>query len=201
MLYKKNKAAELSDELFKEPTSEYRGTPFWSWNCELDEKELLRQIDELKSMGFGGFHMHCRAGMSTEYLSDDFMALIKSCVRKAKREDMLAWLYDEDRWPSGFAGGIVTRDEKYRGRFLVFSPAPPKDGEAHIDFGMYDVTLDGRGALSRYRRISDADEAEGSVWYAYEKINTPTPRFNNQTYVDTLNPEAIGRFIEVTHEA
>ena len=88
MLYKKNSEASLSDELFKSPTAEYRGTPFWSWNCNLNEKELLRQIDELKQMGFGGFHMHCRAGMSTEYLSDEFMKLIKSCVKKAKKEDM-----------------------------------------------------------------------------------------------------------------
>ena len=141
MLYEKNKALELSDELFQTPTREYRGTPFWSWNCELDEKELLRQIEELKEMGFGGFHMHCRAGMSTEYLSGEFMKLIRSCVKKAKKEDMLAWLYDEDRWPSGFAGGIVTRDEQYRGRYLVFSPVPPKDGEAHLDFGAYDILL------------------------------------------------------------
>lgn len=52
-------------------------------------------------MGFGGFHMHVRTGMDTEYLSDEFMHLIRSCTDKAKNEKMLAWLYDEDRWPSG----------------------------------------------------------------------------------------------------
>ena len=142
MLYEKNKSAELSAELFKNPTREYRGTPFWSWNCKLEEKELLRQIEELKEMGFGGFHMHCRAGMSTEYLSDEFMKLIKACVKKAKKEDMLAWLYDEDRWPSGFAGGIVTKEKKYRGRHLVFTQEKPTADEAHIDFGAYDIVLD-----------------------------------------------------------
>lgn len=50
-------------------------------------------------MGFGGFHMHVRTGMDTEYLSDEFMHLIRSCTDKAKSEKMLAWLYDEDRWP------------------------------------------------------------------------------------------------------
>ena len=47
MLYPKNKSKTLSDELFRSPTAEYRGTPFWSWNCKLEEKELLRQIEEL----------------------------------------------------------------------------------------------------------------------------------------------------------
>lgn len=32
---------------------------------------------------------------------------------------MLTWLYDEDRWPSGAGGGLVTRDHKYRIRFLL----------------------------------------------------------------------------------
>ncbi|MBQ8849520.1 MAG: hypothetical protein IJ011_04190 [Clostridia bacterium] len=212
MLYEKNKAPSLSDELFKNPTSEYRGTPFWSWNCKLEEKELLRQIEELKEMGFGGFHMHCRAGMSTEYLSDDFMKLIKACVKKAKKEDMLAWAYDEDRWPSGFAGGIVTKDKKYRKRVLVFSPEPPNADKAldlsrndvvrgaHIDFGRYDVLLNDKGELLSYRHLGDNDAPQGEVYYAYEAITEPTPRFNNQTYVDTLNPEAMKRFIDVTYE-
>ena len=221
MLYEKNSAPQLSDELFRNPTREYRGTPFWSWNCELDEKELLRQIDELKEMGFGGFHMHCRAGMATEYLSEEFMRLIKSCVKKAKKEDMLAWLYDEDRWPSGFAGGIVTKEHKYRGRYLCFSLDPHATGEqpisgetmvklgetatpaggAHMDFGAFDIVLNDDGTLRSYRRLADGEEPEGRVFYAYVTVRMDTPRFNNQAYVDTLNPEAIKRFIEVTYDA
>ena len=48
MLYKKNNTRELSEELFKNPTAEYRGMPFWAWNCKLDENELLWQIEKLK---------------------------------------------------------------------------------------------------------------------------------------------------------
>ena len=72
MLYEKSKKPYLDSELFKNPTSEYRGTPFWAWNCELTKEELERQISILKEMGFGGFHMHSRTGMATEYLSDKF---------------------------------------------------------------------------------------------------------------------------------
>ena len=67
MLYPRNLEKTLSDELFRNPTSEYRGTPFWAWNGELKEEELLRQRDVFKEMGFGGFHMHVRSGMATEY--------------------------------------------------------------------------------------------------------------------------------------
>ena len=45
MLYPRSQDKELSPELFLNPGSEYRGTPFWAWNCELQEEELLRQLD------------------------------------------------------------------------------------------------------------------------------------------------------------
>ena len=124
MLYPKNEETTLKAGLFVDPTCEYRGTPFWAWNARLDAGELKRQIDVMKKMGLGGFHMHVRSGMATPYLSPEFMELIHTCVEKARDNQMLAWLYDEDRWPSGAAGGIVTRDKAYRSRYLLFTPVP-----------------------------------------------------------------------------
>lgn len=68
MLYKKNTTPRLDMQLFREPTAEYRGTPFWAWNCKLEQKELEWQLEVLKQMGFGGAHMHVRSGMATPYL-------------------------------------------------------------------------------------------------------------------------------------
>ena len=86
MLYPKKSEAKLSEELFKNPTSEYRCTPFWAWNCDLKLDELEKEIDFMKEMGMGGFHMHTRVGQSTPYLSDAYMANIKGCTEKAKKE-------------------------------------------------------------------------------------------------------------------
>ncbi len=217
MLYKKNSAPVLSDELFRNPTCEYRGTPFWAWNSELKLDELERQIDIFKEMGLGGFHMHVRTGMSTPYLNDEFMGLVKGCVEKAKKEEMLAWLYDEDRWPSGAAGGLVTKDEKHRARCLLFTTEPcsleeadkadvidsraegGRSGKGYL-ISCYDVKLDKDGFLEEYKRIGEKDEAEGTKWYAYLKIHAPSPWYNNQTYVDTLSKASIERFVELTHE-
>lgn len=200
MLYKKNKEAVLSDALFRSPTAEYRGTPFWAWNGYLEKKELARQIGVFKEMGLGGFHMHVRTGLENEYLSDAFMDLVSFCVDKAKENEMLAWLYDEDRWSSGAAGGIVTKDVRYRARHLLFTPFEKAAADGGTLLACYDIVLDDEGFLSSYRRIGEADAAEGNIWYAYLKIATPDSWFNNQTYVDTLNEEAIKRFVEVTHE-
>lgn len=42
MLYKKTK--ELTKEVFANPGSEYRGTPFWAWNCGWTKKILTGRL-------------------------------------------------------------------------------------------------------------------------------------------------------------
>lgn len=217
MLYKKNGTPALSKVLFRNPTSEYRGTPFWAWNCQLEKDELLWQLEVMKKMGLGGAHMHVRTGMATPYLSDEHMDLVKACVEKCRDEEMLAWLYDEDRWPSGAAGGIVTKDKKYRARYLLFTAVPyaenreaiacnfdssakGKRAETGYLLACFDIVLDEQGCLKSAAKIDPEQDAEGTKWYVYVETPGPNPWYNNQTYVDTLNPEAIRRFIEVTYD-
>jgi len=221
MLYEKNKAEELSIDLFKKPTSEYRGTPFWSWNCRLDKEELLRQIGVLKEMGFGGYHIHVRSGMDTPYLSEEFMDLVKTCADKGDSENMLTWLYDEDRWPSGFAGGHVTKDPKYRIRYLLFTPfsyeelggtgrvhgneqnVAQRSGQNSVFIASFYVELDENGCLKSYRRLAEgetAPEGPGTVWYAYVESPALNPRYNGYTYANLLDKPTIDRFIEITHD-
>ena len=75
MLYKKNREKSLSRDLFKNPTSEYRGTPFWAWNGHPEPEELTRQIEIFRKMGFGGFHMHVRSGMDVVTLSPQHLPI------------------------------------------------------------------------------------------------------------------------------
>ena len=84
---------------FTTPSAEYRGKPFWSWNGELREGELIRQAGVMKEMGLGGYFMHSRAGLITEYLGDEWFDLINAVADAAEKDGMEAWLYDEDRWP------------------------------------------------------------------------------------------------------
>ncbi|MEE1279097.1 MAG: hypothetical protein UHE86_08610, partial [Acutalibacteraceae bacterium] len=210
MLYNKSKDASLSAELFKNPTSAYRGAPFWAWNCKLEKDELLRQIEILKQMGMGGAHMHVRTGLDIEYLGDEHMDLIKSCAEKMKSEDMLAYLYDEDRWPSGAAGGIVTKDPRYREKYLLFMDRSieveiknmHRENMVNNDelVACYDIVLDENGCLKSAKMIAEDEEAEGVKWYAYMEEPDPIPWFNDQTYINTLDPPSMRRFIEVTYE-
>ena len=209
MYYPKNNYNELSNELFKNPTSEYRGTPFWSWNCKLDPTELCRQIEIFKKMGFGGFYMHPRDGLDTEYLSEEFMDAVKKCADKAEKEDMLACLYDEDRYSSGFAGGILTKNPRYRERKLLFTREELKaendrdtaseNGGRYLEV-VYDITVNENNELISFKIIDKNDTADGEKWYAYSEADEPSAWFNNATYVDSFNKEALDKFIEITHE-
>ncbi len=225
MLYPKKNEPALSKALFENPSAEYRGTPFWAWNCKLEKKELETQIEGFAEMGFGGFHMHVRSGLCNEYLGEEFMDLVADCVNKAKKDGMLAWLYDEDRWPSGFGGGLVTKEKKHRRRYLIFTRTPytaeemvcdppfdSKGGEMDMHVGRrggqdktllarYDVVQDAEGSLTSYRRLDDDESAAGVEWFLYAETQRCGGRYNGETYVDTLSRKAMARFIEVTHEA
>ena len=134
---------------------------------------------------------------------------------------MLAWLYDEDRWPSGSAGGKVTAGKPENARkSLLFTVHPytpdrphrntrPEPGRGQrsmrqdngVLLAVYDILLNDDGSLRAFRRIGEDEPAEGTKWYAYMEYATEDPWFNNQPYVDTLNPDAIHDFIQITHEA
>jgi len=92
----------------------YRSAPFWSLNDKLDPAELTRQLDLMKQGGLGGQFMHSREGLITPYLSAEWMKCISKIVRHSKRTGLEAHLYDEDRWPSGFAGGKATKNHADR---------------------------------------------------------------------------------------
>jgi len=217
MLYKKNTAQTLDEKLFRNPTAEYRGAPFWAWNCKLEKQELLRQLEILKKMGFGGGHIHVRSGMDTPYLSEEYLELIKACIQKAKQENLLTWLYDEDRWPSGAAGGLVTGEKQYRLRYLLFTPVPYGEGQlgtAHENSSMvafrtengsllarYDIQLDGEGYLLSARRLAQGEQPQAECWYAYLEQQPESGWFNNQTYANNLDKETVDRFIGTTYES
>ena len=54
---------------FKNVGIKYRPIPFWSWNEKLETEETQAQIGQMKEAGLGGFFMHARGGLETEYLS------------------------------------------------------------------------------------------------------------------------------------
>lgn len=195
------------NEFFR-PSAQFRAKPFWAWNAKLEEKEMRRQIRVLSEMGFGGFFMHSRVGLDTAYLSPEWFQLVKVCIDEAQKNNAEAWLYDEDRWPSGAAGGLVTKDTRYRLRFMTADRKPvadyqwPTDGEAVYVFA---ATFDGDN-ISQYRQIAGPEEIASlnqseEIIECVLRIAPCVSWFNDCTYLDTMNPQAVQAFIDTTHEA
>jgi len=109
-------------QTFADPPREFGILPFWFWNDDLEDAELLRQIQEFHAKGFGGFLIHPRVGLSRRvgYLTDEYFRLARLVVEEAARLAMKVVLYDEGSYPSGSAAGqVVATDPTYAARCLI----------------------------------------------------------------------------------
>ncbi len=193
---------------FAHPPAAFRGKPFWSWNGKLERAELLRQLDVARAMGMGGVFMHSRTGLETTYLGEEWFELTRACADAAAAQGLEAWLYDEDRWPSGSAGGLVTRDEAFRMRSMVLRVVPPGepiDWPAEADLlGAFLVELSGLD-LRHYAPVAPGSlgrcPAEATLLLFVREIHPGHSFYNGGAYLDTLSADATARFLERTHEA
>ena len=159
----------------------YRPIPFWSWNDSLDADRLRQQIRWMYDSGIGGFFMHARGGLKTPYLGEEWMQCIEACCDEAKKLGMDAWAYDENGWPSGFAGGLLLEDMQNRDMYLTQKQGT-FDPDADISY------IIGENAL--VRTDSDGGGQHLNI-YMHRSAST----------VDILNPDVVRKFLDVTHEA
>jgi hypothetical protein len=175
--------------LFPKPPAEFSTLPFFVWNGEMTEAVIDQHLADYASQGIRGFFIHPRPGMITPYLSDRWFQLIRYTVDKAKKLGMEAWLYDENSYPSGFAGGNVPAQmpESYnQGQGLVLQPSGPcKILLKRTANGFEDVT--GKAGPS------------GKDDYCFAVTQYPVRAWNGgHPYVDLLLPGLTQKFIEVT---
>lgn len=188
---------------FRNPGMEYRGAPFWSWNDKLEDAELVRQIESMMQAGMGGFFMHSRTGLLTPYMSDEWMEHIRTCVNAAKERGMLAWLYDEDRWPSGFAGGDVpAMHPSFRAKHITWAKGdlPTLADGGHL--ATYSC-VEEEGTFRDFRLHPNGEPAPPGriLLHFFWRFDAPSPWYNGGSYLDTLNPEAVAAFLKHTYDA
>lgn len=156
----------------KNPPKKYRPAPFWSWNEKLETRETKRQIELMDNAGIGGFFMHARGGLQTEYMSKEWFDNIKASIDKSKENGMYAWGYDENGWPSGFGSGAVNGlGLRYQQKYLRCEKVDEPKTKEHT---IINVTIDNQ------------------IYHMYYDVNP--------FYVDTLDKEVIAEFIKSTYE-
>ncbi|MBO5453307.1 MAG: hypothetical protein J6A69_05010 [Clostridia bacterium] len=164
---------KITKEKLINPPKKYRPAPFWSWNDKLETTETCRQIAEMEKAGMGGYFMHARGGLKTEYMSDEWMDNIRSGVLEGEKLGMEAYGYDENGWPSGFGSEKVNSlGLKYQQKTLKMSIV---DEELTDEF-----------------TISNEKYDDGKYLHFYYEVNP--------FYVDLTDSEVTDEFIKVTHE-
>ena len=191
---------------FQQPGKEYRSAPFWSWNDDLQDAELIRQIREMDAQGMGGFFMHSRVGLVTPYMSHEWMDRIRACVDEARRTGMQAWLYDEDKWPSGYAGGLTTaHDPARRAKALAVRPAPTYVRPAEEVAAFVATVHAGRIVACERMRTPPADPfdtARDRLYLPFLQWTAPLGNewFNSYAYADLLDHDTVRTFLDVNYE-
>lgn len=195
--------AEQADDVkqvFVNPPREYASAPLWVWNDLLTEEQIAGTLEDLARQKVKQAFVHPRPGLMTPYLSDDWFRLWKVALREAERLDMNIWIYDENSYPSGFAGGLVPDAmPESRGRGLATREVPRPENLGSEVAAVFRMTGDG------YEQVTGAARAGQSLpegkYMVFSWIEAPAGGwFAGKWYVDLLKPGVTEKFIEVTLE-
>jgi hypothetical protein len=185
---------------FASPPDEFSPFPFWFWNDDIREDELVRQIRDFRSKGIAGFVIHPRIGMpaSIPYLGERFMALVRLAVETAASLGMRVVLYDEAMYPSGSAHGmVVARHPEFAAHSLRMERLPlgaaPKllSGESIV------ASFDGipaKGQAAFFIETASGGKIRG-IHFGEDDGESEAPMA-----ADILDPDAVAEFIRLTHD-
>jgi len=194
-------AEESADvrKLFADPPRQYSSGPLWVWNDLLTEKQIRGTLRDLAGQKVKQVWVHPRPGLMTPYLGDDWFRLWKIALDEAERLDMNVWIYDENSYPSGFAGGLVPEAmPESRGSGLHFSEATQVGPTGDDVMAVYRLADDGFENVTEKAR--SAALPEGRYLVASIRRAPTGGWFGGKYYVDLLHPGVTEKFIELTME-
>jgi hypothetical protein len=210
---------------FRFPEAQYRIQYFWFLNHRLNRDELVKQMDLMQTSGAGGVILHARTGRITPYMGDEWLDLMADAVQHGSDHGFLTWLYDEDGFPSGFAGGqtLEANPKEYAANFLVLLeefeceagksitvqiPAQKATSELYAAVAVpVKETLTGYAMLNfpasvqilpvtpAQKTLNWTAPEDGNVWLVMIFAREWNPNTAN-----LLNREAMHRFITLTHQ-
>ncbi|WP_375536473.1 glycosylhydrolase-like jelly roll fold domain-containing protein [Alteribacillus sp. HJP-4] len=167
---------------------------------------------------------------SIEYLSNAFMKFVRTAVAEAASLGMQVFLYDEGMYPSGSASGqVVKADRSYASRGLKMLEYPCAEyQEVNLSFPEHENLISAQAVCKETSTsvepetgillslqddkitFTPADDREWSILLFVETYTEGTIRGIHEgeddgeehapASADLLNPDAVNKFIELTHE-
>lgn len=184
---------------FVNPSKDYGTVPFFILNNEVTKEELARNMKVLKESGCGGVIYHPRPGMITEYLSPKWFELFRYAVDIGKEIGMNVWIYDENSYPTGFAGGHVPAQMPES--FNEGMGLEPFDTTAiPINYEKYFIIL--KKENGSYVDITSSAENEfnriGDYILFKKTYKNKSGWYGGFSYVDLLHKGVTQKFLDVT---
>ncbi|NLE29927.1 MAG: hypothetical protein GX629_09695, partial [Phycisphaerae bacterium] len=141
-------------------------------NHRLDPQEIQWQVRELAAKGYQGIYPHARQGLLTPYFSNDWWRSIDAILDGCRNTGMTMWIWDEDYFPSGLAGGrVVWDDPGLIARGLEFTSSHFEgNGPFELDFstGMllkaFAVSWNPDGTFGEFWDITDFCGTRRQTW-------------------------------------
>lgn len=200
----------MNKKFFKNPVGDpdYTIGGFWFWNDSITDEKTSEQLNMMNHIHADQPVVHARFGLQNEYLSKDWFDRIGHVIDVCHENNMRIWLYDENNWPSGNCNWTITMNEEYREHFLQFEQEELKAGENYqldltkkhyINVSAYNSSDKRVDLLGSNKNEIEYIANEDIVIYAvYVAVDDYEPV--GKLCVDYLSKEAIGIFIESTHE-
>lgn len=204
---KVNNCNELKNA-FQNPPREYSIAPFWFLNDDMEPEELRRQLMLMQEKGVYACVAHPRKGLSVKYLSETWFERIGVILDQAKRLNMKVWIYDEQDWPSGYAGGrVIEENPEFAAQCLSVEKIIPVMGkpiEVKDVPGKKLVRVIAAWSNKKFYDITNEPNwaSQTLCWEVFvlrsEKCGH-CPAYSDLPYVDLLSRDAVATFIRVTH--
>jgi hypothetical protein len=191
----------VPDEFVK-PPHEFSVMPFWFWNDELKDEEIIRQLDDFEAHGVYGFVIHPRIGLPKDsgWMSPRLLQAMHLAVNEAAKRGMHVILYDEGMYPSGSASGeVVAKNPAHAARGLALVEIKEGESPALKEGWKLLATLSRPGG----QRYAVVDRPTGGVIRGLHYLNEGEKgRLKEFTPPagDILNPEAVASFIHLVYD-
>jgi hypothetical protein len=190
-----------------EPSREFSLAPFWFWNDDLTEAEIIRQMDDFQAHGVHAFVLHPRVGLPRRlgWMSRPLLDMMRFVVDEAARRGMWLILYDEGMYPSGSSSGqVVAENPAYQVRAMV--PVVLADDQTVPDLEPGQTLV----AIASYndQRIAIVDRPYYGVIRGLHYTEDDPPRQPDYgdppedlpLAADLLNPDAVAAFVRLVYD-
>jgi len=193
---------------FENPTIEFMPRPLWFWNAKPTVEGISEIMEKSKKLsGYGGFGILSYDACGMDYMKDEYLKAYGAALEKAEELGLKMCLYDEWWFPSGSAGGLVQKHYPEhcakRLDLVEFAVEAGKETDIKIPEGklmsVVAMNLQTKECIDLTQNTSEGTLKWISPSNEY-KIMIFTCVLDGWDRVDYLDPLAVSKFIELSHE-